>query len=572
MDVRIIGGLALVCAIVVVAGVLFYNFDFNTPGVNDSGSNIENTTNDDINNTSTNQQALTLLPDIQPGPNPGPSPSPGPSPGPGPSPDPTPDPMDRIISLFDEYLNKYYDQSLMPGMAVVIVKDGKIIYLNTLGVKDLASGAPVDENTLFGICSISKQFTSTNIAQLIDKGLMSWDDPISKYYSVPDEFLLYNDLYVSNNITIRDILMHNSGLANEEGNELTYFNYSFSDTIFKLRYVRNITPFRENFHYNSVTYALGGYSAARVTNTTWDELIKKELLEPLGMTSTVTSFWDFLSSPNHVTPYKLLKNGTMVPYDIIPDTVGPAGSIYSSISEMANWLKFQINNTGYYNGVQIVSKKELDETRIPQIQVDENDFLRLYGSKYGLGWFIDDALGHPYNVNHPGDSSDFHAQITVYPSKNLGMVILTNGGTYASSFRNILDAKFKQLLTGNENIDLWPATKDYLDAIWKPVPPTPPYVAPRNLTSYVGVYSNLFYGNINVTINGNNLACHYGTNKRIFNLEHWSGDVFNDPYNDFTLNFTAISNGKTNNLTVTLQDYTTSPPNSTTTFNRTKTV
>jgi CubicO group peptidase (beta-lactamase class C family) len=444
--------------------------------------------------------------------------------------------------------------------------------MNTLGVKDLSSGESVDENTLFGICSISKQFTSTNIAQLVDEGLMGWEDPIAEYYSVPDEFLLYNDLWVSNNITIRDVLMHNSGLSRELGNEYpTYFNDSFSEAIFKLRYVENATSFRSTYAYNSLVYALGGYSAAHANNTSWNELIKEDLLDPLGMTTTTTSYWDFLNSTNHATPYKLLKNGTMVPYDIIPDPVGPAGSIYSSISEMTNWLKFQIADTGYYNGVQIVSKKELGETRTPQINVTDPTESAMYGSEYGLGWFIhpeDENL--PYYISHPGDSTDFHAQITIYPSQNLGIVILTNGGVYANNFRSILDSKFRQLLIGNEDFDPWPATKNALDAVWKPESPSPPLMGPTlNLTGYVGVYSNMVYGNITITSSNDTLICNYGTNNQAFNLEHFNGDVFNEPYNDFTFNFTDISNDKTNKLTVSLPDYTTYPSNSTTVFNRT---
>ena len=369
-------------------------------------------------------------------------------------------------------------KSLIPGMAVVIIQNGKIIYMNPLGVKDLASGDPVDENTLFGIASISKQFTSTNIAQLVDKGLMAWEDPIAKYYRVPDEFLLYDDLYVSNNITIKDVLMHNSGLSRELGNEYpTYFNDSFDEAIFNLRYVKNSTSFRSTYAYNSLVYALGGYCAAKANNTSWNELIKEKLLDPLGMTTTTTSYWDFSNSLNHATPYKLLKNGSMVQYDIIPDPVGPAGSIYSSISEMANWLKFQTFDTGYYNGLQIVSKKELDETRNPQINITDPFDLSMYGSKYGLGWFIHpEDKDLPYYISHPGDSTDFHAQITIYPSQNLGIVILTNGGIYANNFRSILDSKFRQLLIGNENFNPWPATKNAVDAAWKPESPTPPII------------------------------------------------------------------------------------------------
>ena len=568
MDVRIISGVILICGIVAIADVLFYNYDFNAPKLNDTNTNTGNTTDNDITNTTQSTQlALTVLPDNQQGHNP----SPSPGPGPGPSPGPTPDPMDHIISLFNSYLTSNYNQSIIPGMAVAIVKDGKVIYMKTLGVKDLSSNEPVDKNTLFGICSISKQFTSTNIAQLVDARLMSWDDPISKYFRVPDEFLLYNDSSVSTNITIRDVLMHNSGLSRELGNEYpTYFNDSFSEAIFKLRFVENSTTFRSTYAYNSLIYALGGYCAANANKTTWNKLIKEELLNPLGMTNTETSYWDFLNSPNHATPYKLLKNGTKVPYDIIPDPVGPAGSIYSSISEMAKWLKFQVADTGYYNGKKIVSKKELDETRTPQIDVTDSD--ASYGSQYGMGWFIEaNNKDLPYYISRPGDSSDFHAQITVYPEKNLGIVILTNGGIYPTYFRSILDSKFRQLLVGNDDFDPWPTMKNYLDSIWKPEVPTPPLMNPTlPLSGYDGVYNNFVYGNITITSSADTLICHFGTNNQAYNLEHFNGDVFKDAYNDFTFNFTDISGVKANNLTVTLPDYTNAPANSTTMFNRTE--
>ncbi|BDZ69221.1 serine hydrolase domain-containing protein [Methanobacterium ferruginis] len=260
MDNKTLGGVIIIFVIIVgVTGVMFFNStnpktsEVNNPTVSTNNQTMKNNTTNTNNNffylsnsvltqiPLSNDQSTTTT-----------------SPSPTPNPDPTVDPMDHIISLFDAYLTSNYDQSLIPGMAVVIVQNDKIIYMNTLGVKDLSSGESVDENTLFGICSISKQFTSTNIAQLVDEGLMGWEDPIAEYYSVPDEFLLFNDLWVSNNITIRDVLMHNSGLSRELGNEYpTYFNDSFSEAIFKLRYVENATSFRSTYAYNSLVYALG---------------------------------------------------------------------------------------------------------------------------------------------------------------------------------------------------------------------------------------------------------------------------------------------------------------------------
>ncbi len=129
--------------------------------------------------------------------------------------------MEHIISLFDQYIKSNYNQSLIPGMAVLIVQNDKILYMNCLGVKDLESKEPVDEDTLFGICSITKQFAATNIAQLVDEGLMNWKDPITDYYSYPDEFQLYSD-EASEQITIHDCLIHRSGLGSESGNDFPH--------------------------------------------------------------------------------------------------------------------------------------------------------------------------------------------------------------------------------------------------------------------------------------------------------------------------------------------------------------
>ncbi|NYB26961.1 MAG: serine hydrolase [Methanobacteriaceae archaeon] len=551
MDDKVLGGIILILVIVAgVAGVLFYNSDFNNPGTDNNTKNTtnNNTASNDTTNTSTDQLALTLLPVNQPGNNPGPSP--GPSPGPGPS----PDPMDNIISLFDAYLKANYDQSLVPGMAVVIVQDGKIIYMNTLGVRDLASGEPVDKNTLFGIGSNTKPFSATNIGQLVSKGLMSWDDPIAKYFSVPDEFQLYSD-YVSNNITIRDALCHRSGLPALDGDLIwAGFNQPYPYIMKNLRYRENSTPFRSTWQYNNLIYVIPSYAAARVAKTPWNELIKEDLLIPLGMRTSVTSYWDFLKTKNHAKPYYLLKNGTMMEYDIIPDSVGPAGSIYTSISEIANWLKFQIADTGYYNGVKILNKKELDETRTGQIKVNDQ-------SQYGFGW----GVLKDY-ITHAGGLDAFKSQVTVYPSKGLAIAVLANGGEYAGAYRTALDKKFRDLINGNYTSNPWSTQKKKAQDSLKPVPPTPPIIKPTlPLNGYTGTYSNKFYGNIKITTSNGALICYYGVDKHPFKLTHWNNNTYEEIVFNNYFEFSNIKKGKANQLTVKLSD---SPENAT--FNRTK--
>ena len=538
MDIKILGALIVIVAVSAVAGVLVFNnmnpktMGISNPIISSDNQTTVNNSTDNNNFTSSNTIfALSTYSLVNNQYNPSPSPS------------PNPDTMDHIISLFDAYLKSSYDQSVIPSMAVVIVQNGKIIYMNSLGVKNLATGEPVDENTLFCIGSATKQFSATNVAQLVSVGLMSWDDPISKYYPDQNEFQLYDNM--TDKLTIRDCFTHRSGLPAGAGDDYyTYFNTSFSDTLYKLRYMENNTPFRSTFAYNNVIISLPGYSAARVKNTTWNNLIKENLLNPLGMTTADTSYQDFLKSPNHATPYYLLRNGTMKEYDVIPDPVGPAGGIYCSVSEMANWLKFQIADTGYYNGQKIVNKSELDETHKPQINV--TDSMSKNGPTYGFGWFIADD-----NINHMGDSQSFHSRVRIYTSKGLGIFISANGGIYAQTYRDVLDDKFKDLLNGVDNADTWPAIKQYLDTIWKPEPPTPPIINQKlPISGYVGIYSNYLFGDVNITSSNDSLICYYGNNSRPYDLTHLNGDMFMETTNNKLFNFTEIHDDKADQVNV----------------------
>lgn len=539
MDVRIIGGVVIVCAIVVVAGVLFYNSTFNQSEINnDTNFNISNNTT--INTTpSTSQLSLTLFSGSQLGFNsvlPGPNSSPNPNPSPSPS--PTPDPMDNIISLFNAYLTSNYNQSLVPSMAVAIVKDGKVLYMKTIGVKDLASGEPVDKNTLFGIGSNTKSFTAINVGQLVSAGLMSWDDPLSKFFQ-PSDFQLYSD-YVTSNITIRDALLHRSGLPSLDGDLIwAGFNQPYMDYILeKLRYRENNTEFRSTFQYNNLIYALSGYATENVTNMTWNEFFKKNLLEKLGMITATTSYEEFMNSSNHATPYYLLSNGTTLPFEINPDSVAPAGGLFVSINEMTHWLMFQINGTGYYNGAKILNKTEFDETH--KGQIDMNGFY-----KYGFGWSI---ANDNSSIRHAGALDAFRSYVTFYPSKKIGIVIITNGGDYAGAFRDSLNTKFMDLVNGNETSDPWPALKNKTEESLKPVP-APGGAATLSLDQLTGIYSNEFYGNINVKTTNNTLFGYFGVNPRPFELIHWDNDTYKDPVLGNYLSF----DNSTGNVILTLK-------------------
>jgi len=272
------------------------------------------------------------------------------------------------------------------------------------------------------------------------------------------------------------------------------------------------------------------------------------------MATATTTVNDFFNSPDHTTPYKLLSNGSLIPYHAASlDEVGPAGSLGLSITHMATWLKFQIADTGFYNGIQIVSKKELDETRTGQIKFGE-------GAQYAMGWIVNDNL-----ITHAGDTLSSQTYVTIFKTKGIGLVSLTNAGPIGINFNTALLTKLGLLLQGDEVTDPFanPKPAPYPD-------PAPPLVAPLGLGNYTGVYTNDFYGNITIIKDNNILKCFYGHNTQSNDLKHWNGDVFLDPINDMPFNFTDIHDNSAHQVELTgPQNYNTTPAGNSSVFNRT---
>ncbi len=547
MDKAIISGLLIVFVVgAAIAGLML----FNTKTVNNNLMNtvIQNTGNNSSNNDSVgipSSNAILNIISFSSG---------GYSQVIGSNPSPVTDPMTNIINLFDAYVKSTFSQSGIPGAAVVIVKDGEIIYMNCLGLRNVASGEPVTTSTLFQIASCTKAFTATNVAQSVDHGLLGWDDKINKYYNDTNKFLLYDN--VTGEVTIRDVLIQRVGLPANSGDEFGLFNYtSYDEGLYKLRFITNSSPFRSTFTYNNILYSMAGECAAQVNNTNWSDLIKKELLEPLGMNTATTTYEDFLNYPDRIHTYIHIDNVLTERVPLEPVNK-PAGIIASSITEIANWLKFQIADTGMYNGVQIVSKAGLDETRRGQIYQNNN-------TMYGLGWNI-----RPTMIDHSGSEYYSNAVVSILPTHKIGVAVFSNEGTYGLAFDNSLLMKFLYLLGGDTSSDPWPQLKQQL----MPQPPLPPVngtpIPPKALNTYIGVYSNPLFGNITITDINSTLYCNYGNDMQSFNLTHWSGDVFIEKNFNQPFNFTEISGGQAHELTTNIKDYTTTsqPP---AVFNRT---
>src|SRR5208283_1744567 len=241
----------------------------------------------------------------------------------------------------DAYVASSMKTFEVPGMAVAIVKDGKIVVAKGYGVRKLGDPTAVDEFTMFGIGSNTKAFTTAALATLIDEGKLSWDDPV--YQRLPG-FVMY-DPYVSHEMTIRDLLTHRSGMGLGEGDLLfwPHTTYTREEIIYKLRFMKPASSFRSRFAYDNLLYMTAGQIIPAVTGVSWDDYIPQHIFAALGMNNSNVSNAAYKPGGDYAFPHSRIDGRLqVVPFEVL-DNAGPAGSINSCAADMAKWVQLQLN-------------------------------------------------------------------------------------------------------------------------------------------------------------------------------------------------------------------------------------
>jgi CubicO group peptidase (beta-lactamase class C family) len=447
----------------------------------------------------------------------------------------------------DDYVARAMKTYEVPGMAVAIVKDGKVVVSKGYGVNKLGEATPVDENTLFGIGSNTKAFTAAALATLVDEGKISWDDPV---YERLKGFEMY-DPYVSKEMRIRDLLCHRSGLGLGEGDLMFWPHTTFTrdEVVYRLRFLKPASSFRTTYAYNNLMFLTAGQVVAEVSGKSWDDYLREEIFVPLGMTHTNTSNSLFKANQDWAWPHSKV-DGKLQPIAFENlDNAGPAGSINSSVAEMSKWLLLQLNH-GKIPGTEtrIFSEKSSREMWSQQMVVPIRDAapeikaLQRNFSGYGLGWALRDYKGRKL-VNHSGGVAGFVTRVVLVPEENLGVVILTNaeeGDAFESVLFHILDTY------------LGGSTQDYISAFkaledkgrkeadekmskaWQARAADSKPALP--LEKYVGDYSDPWYGKVSIrSENGGLLLNFERTAKGLADLQHWQYDTFKAHWRDRTV-------------------------------------
>jgi len=351
--------------------------------------------------------------------------------------------------LTGEQIDSLVERSMqafdVPGISVGVVKDGKLIYAKGHGVRSLNSKQPMDENTLVGIASNSKAFTTVALGILVDEGKIKWDDKVQNY--IP-EFKLYSP-YVSEDFTIRDLLTHRSGLGLGAG-DLMFFpdgsDFETKDIIHNLRFLKQVSSFRTKYDYDNNLYIVAGEVIARVTGKSWPEFVEERIMAPLGMTKSAGLLARLKDTSNVIDGHANVEGIVKVIKRSSVRTGASAGGVNSNITDLSKWVEMLLAHGKYAGDKRLISEKSLKEIWSPQtiIPVNSPGAYNTHFAAYGLGFFLSDVNGYK-QVTHTGGLEGMVTQITMIPEIDLGIIVLTNqqeGGAFRSITNQILDGYF----------------------------------------------------------------------------------------------------------------------------------
>lgn len=434
--------------------------------------------------------------------------------------------VERVMKEFD-----------VPGIAIAVVKDGKVLAAEGFGVRKRGEPAKVDGKTIFEIASNSKAFTAAALAMLVDQGKLGWDDPVIKH--LPD-FRMY-DAYVTAEMTIRDLLVHRSGLGLGAGDLMWWptTNFSTDEIIHNLRYIKPATSFRSAYAYDNLLYIVAGKIIAAKSGKTWGETMHEWILKPVGMTGTTTSLEENANFANVSAPHSKI-NGKAVPVKPMPvaNAVGAVG-INTNAEDIARWMNVLLDNGKLGDGKRLWSDKQAREmwtaqtpmtisTPRPPLAATKPNFYA-----YGLGFQLRDYQGKLVAM-HGGALQGFYTRVLLVPEAKLGIAIFTNaesGPSLNALQYRLLDQHLGAAPTDwigrIADIDRENQAKEQARIKGESATRAASSKPSLPLASYEGEYEDAWYGKASIKRTGNKLVMSFAKTPDLTGeMEHFQHDTF----------------------------------------------
>lgn len=448
----------------------------------------------------------------------------------------------------DAYVNQVLQTFEVPGISVAIVKDGKVLFTKGYGVRRLDDPAPVDEHTLFSIASNSKAFTATALAILVNEGKLKWEDPVVQYLP----WFKLSDDYVSTHLTVRDLLVHHSGLP-AYANDLLLFppsTFTRKELLVKLKDIPLRYDFRSVYAYDNILYLAAGEVIEAITGISWEDFVKQRIFDAVGMQRSINRF-STLREQSNVAYAHVKRAGKLKVYDTffeqnIGDAGNPAGGVVSCAADMAKWVITQLDSGRTPTGGQLFkpnATEDLWKIVRPMPISNEPKWLapaqkNFYG--YALGFRKYDYRGHQV-IGHGGLLTGFVSQIAMVPKLKLGVVVLTNqlsGNAYWSIINHILDyymqaPAFDWIGGYKKEVDLSNAKQDSVNKKRTAPVPDPQLKLSLPISAYAGVYQDGLLGTVDIAEQNGQLAIRFLKSPRFdATLSHFHGDLFKLHYLD----------------------------------------
>ncbi len=419
----------------------------------------------------------------------------------------------------------------IPGMAVAIVHHGEVVFAEGFGVRRPGDDGRVDKHTVFGMASLTKAMTATALGLLVDEGILQWDDRVKDHLP----WFELSDPWVTQQVTIRDLLSHTVGIGRLTGNRLRFMPGRDGETI--MGYVRHMPfeePFRSGYVYSNMMYMVAGLVLEAASGRSWDEFLADRLFDPLGMEGASTSIARLDEQDNTAWPHQEFDGKVKV----IPrrnfDNVGPAASVNASVMDMTRWVLLQLGEPGEYQGKELVSREVMHDIFQPRHAFPMSDPMSGQMSSYGLGWGIQHYEG--YRVfQHGGATDGMTSRLVLLPEKNLGVIVASN---LYCNFRPAVTNYVLDAILGIERETDWhevfygayletkaSAMERRREIEARRVPDTGSGLPP---VSYTGQYVHPVYDDAEVFIDEHgSLALQlWGDPEMIADLEHWHYNTF----------------------------------------------
>lgn len=435
----------------------------------------------------------------------------------------------KAIDAEVEKAREYFE---VPGVAVAIVKDDKVVYLKGFGTRSVG-GKEVTPDTLFPIASCTKAFTATAIAALVSEGKMAWDDPVRKHLP----WFRLDDATADRDVTIRDLLSHRTGLPRHD---LLWRNMDWSreELVRRSAFVPSSKGFRAEWQYNNLMFIAAGLAASNTAGLEWEGVVRTRILDPLGMTESNFRVVETQKTEDFAKPYFRKAPGKLEEIPFFPlDATCPAGGLNSSVRDLSKWVRFQLAG-GKLDKKRVLPADILAQTHAPvsvSVPLPVRAVTEEYTvqSNYALGWFVADYRGLKL-IHHGGSIDGFTSFVMLLPRSNVGIVILNN--RHRSPLPFALGYRIVDIIHGLPDVDWNKRHQTAVEGLEKLLEDenakrlakqkkgTQPSVPAKTVA---GVYDHPGYGKLTFLADGEKLTMKYANYTET--LEHFHYDTYHIP-------------------------------------------